>query len=135
MNTEGAARARRNEHDADLDAWPEQIVYLLRELDDARSQLADSIETLRGISYGGIGAQAMTADAGGEHTITLPSEDRLFRSFVETMADGAVTVSPDGVVLYANRLSLIWLRSRASGSSGVQYLSSSARRVARGSPT
>ena len=76
------------------------------------------------------GVQAMTADAGSEHIITLPSEDRLFRSFVETMADGAVTVSPDGVVLYANQAfaDLVALSSKwVVGRPVLEFLSEASR--------
>jgi diguanylate cyclase (GGDEF)-like protein/PAS domain S-box-containing protein len=103
MSTADAAGADRQEHDAGIDAWPAQVAYLLRELDDARSQLADSVETLRAIRHGEVDALVVAADAGGERVFTLSSEDRPYRNFVENMSDGAATVSPDGIVLFANQ--------------------------------
>ena len=38
-----------------------------------------------------------------EQVFTLATADRPYRMFVETMRDGAVTVSEEGTVLYANR--------------------------------
>jgi diguanylate cyclase (GGDEF)-like protein/PAS domain S-box-containing protein len=103
MSLVDAAGANRHEHDATLDAWPAQVAYLLRELDDARSQLADSVESLRAIRQGAVDTLVIPADAGQGHVITLSSEDRPYRNFVENMSDGAATVSPDGIVLYANQ--------------------------------
>ena len=103
MTTVGAVGPSRHEHNASLDAWPAQIAHLLRELDDARSQLADSEETLRAIRHGEVDALVIAAEAGEQHVFTLSSEDRPYRSFVENMSDGAATVSVDGIVLYANQ--------------------------------
>ncbi|HEY3923797.1 MAG TPA: diguanylate cyclase [Acidothermaceae bacterium] len=103
MSTVSAPDPDRQEHAARLDAWPAQIAYLLRELDDARSQLADSEETLRAIRHGEVDVLVVAADAGEEHVFTLSSEDRPYRNFVENMSDGAATVSVDGIVLYANQ--------------------------------
>ena len=103
MSTADAAGPSKQDHGASLDAWPAQIAYLLRELDDARSQLADSEETLRAIRHGEVDALVIAADAGQQHVFTLSSEDRPYRNFVEQMSDGAATVSSDGIVLYANQ--------------------------------
>ncbi len=118
-----------------LDAWPAQIAYLLRELDDARSQLADSEETLRAIRHGEVDALVVAADAGEQHVFTLSSEDRPYRNFVENMSDGAATVSPDGIVLYANQAfaDLVSLSSNwVVGRPVLEFLSEASRaRLAR----
>jgi diguanylate cyclase (GGDEF)-like protein/PAS domain S-box-containing protein len=103
MSVVDTTGANGHEQDASLDAWPAQITYLLRELDDARGQLADSVETLRAIRHGEVDALVIAADAGEERIFTLSSEDRPYRNFVENMSDGAATVSADGIVLYANQ--------------------------------
>ena len=41
--------------------------------------------------------------AGAERVFTLASADRPYRNFVESMSDGAATVSEQGIVLYANQ--------------------------------
>ncbi len=103
MSAVDATGSSRPGHSASLDAWPAQIAYLLRELDDARSQLADSEETLRAIRHGEVDALVIAAEAGEPHVFTLSNEDRPYRNFVENMSDGAATVSADGIILYANQ--------------------------------
>ncbi|PKO18905.1 hypothetical protein CVU37_05910 [candidate division BRC1 bacterium HGW-BRC1-1] len=38
----------------------------------------------------------------GEQVYTLSGADRVYRQLVETMSEGALTLSPDGVILYCN---------------------------------
>jgi diguanylate cyclase (GGDEF)-like protein/PAS domain S-box-containing protein len=76
---------------------------LFQELDDLRARLADSEETLRAIRSGEVDALVVGPIAGGERVFTLASADRPYRNFVESMSDGAATVSGDGIVLYANQ--------------------------------
>jgi len=52
---------------------------------------------------GEVDALVIAAGAGEQHVFTLSSEDRPYRNFVENMSDGATTVSPDGIILYANQ--------------------------------
>lgn len=73
------------------------------ELEALRARLADAEETLRAIRNGEVDALVMGAVVGKERLFTLSSADRTYRNFVEGMSDGAATVSPDGVVLYANQ--------------------------------
>jgi PAS domain-containing protein len=93
----------QRDYDANLEVWPAQVAYLLRELDDVRAQLADSEETLRAIRHGEVDALVITAGAGREQVFTLSNADRPYRNFVENMSDGAATVSSEGIVLYANQ--------------------------------
>ena len=74
-----------------------------RQLDDLRVRLADSEEALRAIRHGEVDALVVGVVPGEERLFTLSSADRPFRNFVEGMSDGAATVSPDGIVLYANQ--------------------------------
>ncbi len=74
-----------------------------RDIDELRSRLADSEETLRAIKFGEVDAIVVTGVAGDEQVFTLDSADRPYRSFVENMSDGAATVSPEGIVTYANQ--------------------------------
>ncbi len=43
------------------------------------------------------------SDAAGQRLITLHGADRAYRLLLEDMADGAVTLTPDGVVAWCNR--------------------------------
>lgn len=66
-------------------------------------QLAEAEETLRAIRAGEVDALVVPDGSPGEQVFTLSSADRPYRMFVETMCDGAATVSEDGIILYANR--------------------------------
>ena len=68
-----------------------------------RVQLAEAVETLRAIRAGEVDALIVADGSPGRQVFTLASADRPYRMFVETMRDGAVTVSEEGTVLYANR--------------------------------
>jgi two-component system sensor histidine kinase/response regulator len=70
---------------------------------DVDAQLAEAVETLRAIRNGEVDALVVPDGSPGEQIFTLSSADRPYRMFVETMRDGAATVSEDGIVLYANR--------------------------------
>ncbi len=70
---------------------------------EIRVQLAEAVETLRAIRAGEVDALVVAEGSPGEQVFTLASADRPYRIFVETMRDGAATVSEDGIVLYANR--------------------------------
>lgn len=67
------------------------------------SRLAAAEDTLRAIGVGEIDAFVLSEDGGGRRLFTLSTADRPYRMFVENMRDGAATVSPAGVILYANR--------------------------------
>ncbi|HVF74657.1 MAG TPA: EAL domain-containing protein [Acidimicrobiales bacterium] len=67
------------------------------------SRLAAAEDTLRAIGLGEIDAFVVADDRGDRRVFTVSTADRPYRMFVENMRDGAATVSPAGVVLYANR--------------------------------
>jgi diguanylate cyclase (GGDEF)-like protein/PAS domain S-box-containing protein len=68
-----------------------------------QARLTEAEETLRAIRHGEIDALVVQHDSSGAELFTLSSADRPYRMFVENMRDGAATVSPSGIVLYANR--------------------------------
>ncbi len=68
-----------------------------------RARLAEAEETLRAIRQGEIDALVVQDGSTGTELFTLSGADRPYRMFVEHMRDGAATVSPSGIVLYANR--------------------------------
>ncbi|MBA2764851.1 MAG: response regulator [Thermoleophilaceae bacterium] len=70
---------------------------------DLRTQLAEARETLRAIRHGEVDALVVADGSSGEQVFTLSSADRPYRMFVETMRDGAATVSASGLILFANR--------------------------------
>jgi diguanylate cyclase (GGDEF)-like protein/PAS domain S-box-containing protein len=67
-----------------------------------RRRLAALEETLRAIRDGEVDGLFL-AEAGGGRLFTLAGADRGYRALIEDMGEGALTVSPQGIVLYANR--------------------------------
>jgi len=75
---------------------------LLNELEELRLRLQEAEETLEAIRTGGIDALVVAAVPGQEQLFTLEGADRVYRIFLETINQGALTLSADGLVLYAN---------------------------------
>ncbi len=73
-----------------------------RELEALRAQLAEAQETLRAIQQGEVDALVVEGPDGPQ-TFTLRGVDHLYRTVVETMNEGALTVSESGLILYANQ--------------------------------
>jgi diguanylate cyclase (GGDEF)-like protein/PAS domain S-box-containing protein len=67
------------------------------------ARLAEAEDTLRAIGAGEVDAFVVPDGNDGQRVFTLESADRPYRIFVENMRDGAATVSPSGLILYANR--------------------------------
>ncbi len=67
-----------------------------------RARLRDAEEMLRAMRSGEVDAIVRSTPA-GEQVYTLTGADHVYRTMVETMTEGAVTLSASGMVLYANR--------------------------------
>jgi PAS domain S-box-containing protein len=74
---------------------------LRAENESLRRRLQEAEETLAAIRAGDVDAFVVGA-AGEERVYALETADAPYRLMVERMAQGAATVSPEGVVLYAN---------------------------------
>lgn len=74
---------------------------LLAELEDLRARLADAEETLRAIQSGEVDALVVQGPE-GPSVYTLKGEERTYRILVESVNDGALTLTPDGTIMYAN---------------------------------
>ena len=70
---------------------------------DALARMAEAQDTLRAIAAGEVDAFVVSDKALGRRVFTLSTADRPYRMFVENMRDGAATLSPGGLALYANR--------------------------------
>ncbi len=71
------------------------------EPEDLRVRLAEAEEVLRAIRNGEV--DAVVVDGGrGEQVYTLSGADRVYRRLVETMSEGAATLSANGGILYCN---------------------------------
>ena len=74
---------------------------LAAELEDLRGRLAEAEEVVRAIRNGEVDAVVVAGER-GEQVYTLSGADRVYRQLIETMSEGAVTLSADGVILYGN---------------------------------
>lgn len=71
------------------------------ELLEIRHQLYEANETIEAIRLGRVDALVVEGDNGNQ-LYTLKTADQLYRIFIEKMAEGAVTLSTDGVILFCN---------------------------------
>ncbi|QTI79614.1 response regulator [Roseomonas marmotae] len=86
------------------DAPPADPAALRRRIRALEAQLQESEETLDAIRRGDIDALVVSDDSRQQHRVyTLESADRPYRVLIEQMQEGAVTLGPDGTVLYCNR--------------------------------
>jgi PAS domain S-box-containing protein len=85
---------------------PDEVAQLRTELREAQ----ETIEAIRG----GAVDSLVIGPAGQEQLYSRSGTDRTYRLVVEAMSEGAATISPRGVILYANpRLGLMTGRSPA----------------------
>jgi diguanylate cyclase (GGDEF)-like protein len=84
-------------------------------LADALIRMTEAEDTLRAIAAGEVDAFVVSDGDSMRRVFTLATADRPYRIFVENMRDGAVTLSSNGLILYANRrLAELLARPRAS---------------------
>jgi PAS domain-containing protein len=69
---------------------------------ELRARLTESEEALHAIRSGDVDAITVSTSS-GELVYTLKGTDRPYREMIEAMSEGALNISPDGVVLYCNR--------------------------------
>ena len=72
------------------------------ELEATRLRLQEAEETLRAITNNELDAFVINGPEGPQ-VFTLQGAERPYRTLMETMAEGALTVAKDGTVLYCNR--------------------------------
>jgi two-component system CheB/CheR fusion protein len=74
---------------------------LQNEINELRSQLAEAKDTIEAIRTGQVDALIVNTE-GSNSLYTLRSADLAYRFFVEQMAEGAVTLNSDGLIIYSN---------------------------------
>jgi diguanylate cyclase (GGDEF)-like protein len=97
----------------DRSSWADTIVEIVNAAggvdetgttrSDALVRMAEAEDTLRAIAAGEVDAFVVSDGGTGRRVFTLSTADRPYRMFVESMRDGAATVSSSGLILYANR--------------------------------
>lgn len=73
-----------------------------RENNSLRARLEEATEVLTAIRTGTVDAVVIEGP-NGEQVFTLQGADRPYRTFVETMNEGAVTLTLDGTIVYCNQ--------------------------------
>ena len=90
-----------------------------------RTRLADAEETLRAIQSGEVDTVVMTGNKGPQ-TFTLQGAEHAYRLLIESMNEGALTLTLDETILYANRCFARMIKcplQRVIGSSFLRFLS------------
>ena len=79
----------------------DQVDPLLGEIDSLRSRLSEALEALEAIRKGDVDALVVYAHD-EEKVYTLQGAEHPYRIMIESINEGATTVSEDGVVLWSN---------------------------------
>jgi PAS domain S-box-containing protein len=75
---------------------------LVADNEGLRARLVEAEEALHAIRSGEVDALVVPSE-GGEQIFTLKGADHSYRMLIEDMNEGALTVTTEGVILYANR--------------------------------
>jgi PAS domain S-box-containing protein len=74
---------------------------VLHDIEALRDRLRETEDTLRAIRTGEVDALVIQGP-GGPRTYTLVTADQAYRQLVEQMGEGALTLNPEGLILYCN---------------------------------
>ncbi len=85
-----------------MSSAPDIASQLRRELEETRARLAEAEETLNAIRNGEVDG-LLVAGPEGEQIFTLHGSQEPYRLLIEQMSEGALTLSSEGVILYANQ--------------------------------
>jgi PAS domain S-box-containing protein len=80
---------------------PKTKQELLMEVEELRARLEEAEETLRAIRSGEVDALVVSGPE-GDQIFTLKGAEQPYRVLIETMNEGAVTLTTDGTILYCN---------------------------------
>jgi PAS domain S-box-containing protein len=72
------------------------------EVAELRARLAEAEDTLHAIRSGEVDAITVSTPA-GEQVYSLKGAEQPYREMIEAMSEGAVNITPDGMVLYCNQ--------------------------------
>ncbi|MBN2032237.1 MAG: PAS domain-containing protein, partial [Deltaproteobacteria bacterium] len=100
--------------------------HLLDELQELTSRVTEQEVTLRAILNGEVDGLVVSTDE-GDRVFTLSGADHPYRVMVENMNEGALTLAPDGTILFCNQRFADIVKGplvKIIGSSIYQYISS-----------
>ncbi len=103
------------------------------ELAELRVRLAEAEQTLRAIHRGEVDA-VVVADKQGRRVFTLQGAEHAYRVLIESMNEGALTMTADAVILYANRHFAEMVKGpldKVMGSSFLDFLAADGRAAIR----
>ena len=80
---------------------PETKRDLLERIRDLQQRLDEAEETLRALRGGEVDA-VVASGPDGDRVYTLKGADEAYRVMVQNMAEGALTLMPDGLILFSN---------------------------------
>jgi PAS domain S-box-containing protein len=92
------------------------------ELEELRNRLREAEETLAAIRNGEVDSLIVTGPH-GDQVFSLKGAEQPYRVFVEQMREGAITLTPEGTILYANRRFAEMVKSRLEKVIGAQIQS------------
>ena len=99
------------------------VEELRRENESLCTRLEEMTEVLAAIRTGAVDALVVEGQDGVEQVFTLDGAYRPYRTFVESMNDGAVTLSRDGTIAYCNRQFVDFLGTPLEQTIGLTFLS------------
>lgn len=85
-----------------MDSLKNRLENQAREIRELRAQLADAHETLRAIREGEVDGLLVSTPE-GPRIFTLQGADQAYRTIIEQMQEGAVTLVEDGHINYCNQ--------------------------------
>ncbi|PPD57337.1 PAS domain-containing sensor histidine kinase [Dehalogenimonas etheniformans] len=94
------------------------------EVNRLSEQLTECKETLRAITSGEVDALVVNTPM-GDQVFTLQGADTVYRTAIENINEGAITVSAEGIILYSNRYFSTMMQTglnRVMGSSIFEYI-------------
>ena len=104
-----------------------------RELAELRARLSDAEETVRAIRTGEVDA-VVVAGKQGPQVFTLQGAEHVYRVLIESMSEGALTLTADKTILYANQCFARMVKcplEQVMGSSFRRFLSAEGRTMLR----
>ena len=81
---------------------PSTLEEAIAEIEELRSRLEEAEEAIHAIRSGEVDALVVSGPQ-GEQVYTLVGAERTYRILVEAMSEGALVLSPEGVIVYSNR--------------------------------
>jgi PAS domain S-box-containing protein len=110
-----------------------QAAAAVKEIDRLRARLAEAEETLRAIRAGEVDA-VVVAEKRGARVFTLEGAEHAYRVLIESINEGALTLTMDETILYANQRFAQMVRcplEQVAGGSFRRFLSPEDRRALR----